>query len=216
VSAETFVAKGELIDRIEQLGKKLKESEKTLTLLKEHHSKVKDTEFKNAVAFLKAQKKEAYEQGDVDKIIELDDKIAEFRDTQKRQKEAEANENKSSDVHPDFESWVNNNNWYEKNVEMREDADSIGARYKRNNSGKTPVEILDYVTTQIKKLYPEKFQNQNRNKPSSVEGGGQRQGVSRDTFQLTEEEERAMKTFVRQGIMTKEEYVSQVKSMRGN
>ena len=55
VSAETFVAKGELIDRIEALGKKLKDSEKTINLLKEHHARVKESEFKNAVAFLKAR-----------------------------------------------------------------------------------------------------------------------------------------------------------------
>lgn len=214
VSAETFVAKGELIDRIEQLGKKLKDSEKTIKLLSDHHQKVKESEFKRAVEFLKAQKKTAYENGDVDKIIELDDKIAEVRDVQKAQTKAETTQ--TPDVNEDFESWVSDNKWYTKNSEMRADADAFGEAYFRNNPEKTPEEVLEYVTKRIKKSYPEEFQNPNRNRPSSVEGAGQRQGVSRDTFQLTEEEEKAMKTFVRQGIMSKEEYVSQVKSMRGN
>lgn len=216
VSAETFVAKGELIDRIESLGKKLKDSEKTIKMLSEHHTKVKESEFKRAVEFLKSQKKAAYESGDVDRIIELDDKIAEVRDTQKAQKQQEA-VNAEPETHPAFQSWVSENKWYEKNSEMRSDADAFGEAYARNNPDKTPTEVLEFVTRKIKKAYAEEFQNPNRNRPSGVEGGGgNRQGASRDSFTLTEEESRVMNTFVRNGVMTKEEYIKQVKAMRGN
>ena len=216
VSAETFVAKGELIDRIESLGKKLKDSEKTIKMLSEHHAKVKDSEFKRAVEFLKSQKKLAYESGDVDKIIELDDKIAEVRDTQKAQKQQEA-VNETPEVHPAFQSWVSENKWYEKNTEMRADADAFGEAYARNNPDKTPADVLEYVAKKIRKAYAEEFQNPNRNRPSGVEGGsGNRQGVSRDSFTLTEEETRVMNTFVRNGVMEKEDYIKQVKAMRGN
>jgi len=214
VSAETFVAKGELIDRIEALGKKLKDSEKTIGMLKEHHTKVKETEFKRAVEFLKSQKKAAYENGDVDKIIEIDEKIAEVRETQKAQAAAEV-EPTVNEPHPDFQSWVSENRWYEKNSEMRADADAFGEAYARNNPSKTPSEVLKYVTEKIKRTYKEEFENPNRSRPSGVEGGGTRQGTSRDTFTLTEEETRVMNTFVRNGVMTKEEYLKEVKAMRG-
>ena len=217
VSAETFVAKGELIDKIESLGKRLKDNDKTIAMLKEHHARVKETEFKNAVAFLKSQKKEAYENGDVDKIIEIDDKIAEVRDTQKRQQEEiAATQSNEGEAHPDFIAWTSENKWYERNSEMKTDADMIGAAYKRNNPLKTPQEILEHVTGKIKKLYPDEFMNQNRNRPSAVEGGGQRQVASRDAFALTDEEKKVMNTFIRQGIMTKEEYTNEIKKVRGS
>ena len=215
VSAETFVAKGELIDRIEQLGKKLKDSDKTIAMLKEHHGKVKEAEFKRAVEFLKQQKKQAYENGDVDKILELDDKIAEVRDTQKAQLQQEK-VNDTPESHPAFQSWASENKWYETDSEMRADADAFGEAYARNNQDKTPQEVLEYVTKKIKKAYPEKFTNPNRNKPTGVESGsGTRQGSSRDNFTLTEEETRVMNTFARNGIMEKDEYIKQVKAMRG-
>lgn len=215
VSAETFVAKGELIDRIEQLGKKLKDSDKTIAMLKEHHTKVKESEFKRAVEFLKQQKKQAYESGDVDKILELDDKLAEVRETQKAQK-AQAQVDETPEAHPAFQSWVSENKWYESDSEMRADADAFGEAYARNNSDKTPQEVLEYVAKKIKKAYPEKFINPNRSKPTGVEGGsGTRQGSSRDNFSLTEEEAKVMNTFVRNGVMTKEEYLKEVKAMRG-
>lgn len=214
VSAETFVAKGELIDRIESLGKKLKESEKTIKMLADHNTKVKESEFKRAVEFLKAQKKVAYEQGDVDKIIELDDKLAEVREVQKTQGNAEAAP--ANDPHPDFLDWASDNKWYDRNSEMRADADTFGEAYLRNNPKKTPKEVLEFVTTKIKKAYPEEFSNPNRSRPSGVEGGGgTRQATSRDSFSLTEEESTVMNSFVRKGIMTKEEYISQVKATRG-
>lgn len=216
VSAETFVAKGELIDRIEQLGKKLKDSDKTIAMLKEHQTKVKESEFRRAVEFLKQQKKQAYETGDVDKILELDDKLVEVRETQKAQKQQEE-VNETPESHPAFKSWVSENKWYESDSEMRADADTFGEAYARNNQEKTPAEVLEYVTKKIKKAYPEKFVNPNRNKPSGVESGsGNRQGSSRDNFSLTEEEAKVMNTFIRNGVMTKEDYIKEVKAMRGN
>lgn len=212
VSAETFVAKGELIAKIESLGRKLKDTEKTMAMFKDHHAKVKETEFKNAVAFLKQQKKEAYESGDVDKIIEIDDRIADVRETQKKQQEAIKQEAASN---PDFDEWVSENNWYNKDTEMRTDADTVGAAYKRNNPEKSAQEILDYVTKKIKQMHPDKFQNQARNKPSAVEGSTGRQAASRDAFLLSDEEKKVMNTFIRQGIMTKDEYIAEIKKVRG-
>ena len=215
VSAETFVAKGELIDRIEQLGKKLKDSEKTIKMLTEHHAKVKDSEFKKAVEYLKSQKKQAYENGDVDKIIEIDERLATVKETQKAQ-EMQDKVNDDPETHPAFQSWVSDNKWYDSDSEMRADADAFGAAYASNNKDKTPQDVLEYVSKKIKKTYPEKFTNPNRNKPTGVESGsGNRQGSSRDNITLTEEEARVMNTFVRNGVMTKEEYMKEVKAMRG-
>lgn len=215
VSAETFVAKGELIDRIEQLGKKLKDSEKTIKMLTEHHTRVKESEFKKAVEYLKSQKKQAYENGDVDKIIEIDEKLASVKETQKAQA-VQDKINDEPEAHPAFQSWVSENKWYESDREMRADADAFGAAYASNNQDKTPQEVLEYVSKKIKKTYPEKFTNPNRNKPTGVESGsGNRQGSSRDSFTLTEEEARVMNTFIRNGVMTKEDYIKEVKAMRG-
>ena len=77
--------------------------------------------------------------------------------------------------------------------------------------------MLDYVTNKIKKVYKEEFQNQNRNRMSSVEGGGGTRQVASnsDGFTLTEEESKVMNNFVRQGIMTREDYIKEVKAMKG-
>jgi len=213
VSAETFVAKGELISKIESLGKKLKDADKAIKMLTEHHQKVKESEFQRAVQYLKTQKKQAYEAGDVDKIIEIDEKIAEVKETQKAQV---ANEAKVEPVvHPSFQKWQDENKWYTTDTEMRADADAFGNAYAANNPDKTPEEVLDYVSKKVKRLYKDKFENPNRSKASAVEGGGNRQETSNESFALSEDEKRVMNTFIRTGIMTKEDYIKELKKVKG-
>ena len=215
VSAETFVAKGELISKIETLNKELKTQRKATQMLQEHHKRVQESEFKRAVEFLKAQKKAAYERGDVDAIMDLDEQIATVRETQRIQKAEPANDDKP-DV-SEFNSWVEQNGWYDSDKEMRDAADTIGVGYKGKNPDKTPGEVLSYVEKQIKRMFPEKFQNPKRNQPSAVEGSGRSAGSGgkRDSFELSEEERKVMNTFVRQGIMSADDYISEVKRMRG-
>ena len=132
VSAETFVAKGELINKIESLGKELKNTKKAMAMLQDHHKQVKEAEFTRAVNFLKQQKKQAYEQGDVDKIMELDEQIAEVKETQKKQ--SELINQQENEIHPNFTRWVSNNAWYQNDNELREAADAIGLSHADRKS----------------------------------------------------------------------------------
>ena len=51
--AKEFVERGELFGKIDHMGKELKETRKALKMLQEHHSKVKETEYNNALKELK-------------------------------------------------------------------------------------------------------------------------------------------------------------------
>ena len=123
---------------------------------------------------------------------------------------------KQPGVDPRFSAWVESNKWYEKNPEMREYADIIGQGYASKHKDIDPEDVLTYVTKEVKARFRDNFQNPNREKPSAVEGtpiASTAKGKS--SFELTEDERRVMNTFVRTGVMTKEEYIDQVKSMRG-
>lgn len=212
VSAETFVAKGELIDKIENLGRELKEQKRANAMLLEHHKKVKESEFSRAIEFLKAQKKAALEEGDAEKVVELDEQLATVRETQTMQKQTVQ---QAPAIHPEFAQWVNGNDWYAKDAELRSVADAMGMRYAQNNPGITPKDVLDFVSKQIKKNYPEKFTNPNRSRPSAVEGASQASTRKSDDFTMTDEEKQVMNTFVRSGIMSKDEYMAELKKMKG-
>ncbi len=217
IDAKEFVRRKPLFDKIDHQSRELKEVRKALKVLSEHHQQVKEAEFKNALEYLKEQKKQALADGDAEKLIAIDEKIVEAK-TAQRQSEQEAKESSTKNSpHPDFIAWVQQNNWYAKDAELRVTADQIGTAYAASNPEKDPKDVLDYVKTRIKRLYPERFSNPNKERPSAVEGASTRSngGKSKDSFELTEDEKRVMNTFVRQGVMTKEQYIEEIKRVRG-
>lgn len=203
--AEEFVDRGELFAKIDELSRKYKNTQKTLDQLDAHHKKVKESEYQRALATLKAQKKEALEEGDADALIEIDDRIADVKAAQKVERTTQA------DLPEELEQWIGKNPWYETDKEMADDADAIGIGYKAKHPDLSPADVLVHVEKQIKKLYPEKFTNPNRPK-TGVESPSSR-GTSRSaSYSLSPDEERVAKNFERNGIMTRDEYIKQLKS----
>jgi len=211
--AKEFVERGELYGKIDTMGRELKETKKALKMLQEHHSKVKETEFKRAVDELKALQKKHLEEGNSDGYIETTELLTDLKAEQKARQVVQ--ETTPPPVDTRFTSWVSENKWYETNTEMRDYADIIGQGYAKAHQGIDPVEVLKYVTKEVKVRFKDSFQNPNRTKPNAVESGGQGTPAKKSSIELSEDERKVMNTFIRQGVMTKEEYLEQVKSMRG-
>ena len=217
--AQSFLDRGELFTKIDSMGKELRETKKALKMLQEHHSKVKETEFKRAVDELKNLQKQHLEAGNSDEYLKTTELLTDLKAEQKARevlKEKEPQE-QATETHPSFDAWVSRNNWYKNDTEMREFADTVGLRHAQANPGKSPEEVLKYVEGQIKRAYPEKFTNPNRNKPSAVEGTSSSPTSTKkdDGLELTDDERRVMNTFIRQGVMTKDDYIKELKKIRG-
>lgn len=215
--AKEFVERGELFGKIDTLGKELKETKKALKMLQEHHSKVKETEFNRAVTELKALQKKHLEEGNSDEYIKTSELLTDLKAEQKareviNQQQAEASKNQ---VDPRFTDWVAKNGWYNKDAEMKQFADTLGLGYAQANPGVDPDVVLEYVSKQVKQAFKDRFENPNRTKPSAVEGASTPSTAKKDSIELSDDERRVMNTFIRQGVMTKEEYIAQIKAMRG-
>jgi len=210
--AKEFVERGELFGKIDSMGKDLKETRKALKMLQEHHSKVKETEYKNALVELKALQKRHLEEGNSDGYLEASELLTDLKAEQKAREVVDESKPRGPD--PRFVTWVGENKWYEKDQELRDYADTLGMGYAQRNPGLDPEEVLQYVTTQVKSRFKEKFSNPNRTKPSSVEGNSA-PAANKSSFELTEDERRTMNTFVRAAVMSKEDYIAEVKKMRG-
>lgn len=98
---------------------------------------------------------------------------------------------------------------------MKKHADLIGEVYARQNPDLEPVEVLAYVAKEIKEKFKDKFVNPNRNK-QTVEGRVNNAATPKTRFELTADEIKVMNTFIRTGAMTKEQYIEEIKAMRGN
>ena len=212
--AKEFVERGELFGKIDGLGKELKETRKALKMLQEHHTKVKEVEYKRAVDELKALQKRHLEEGNSDGYLEASELLTDLKAEQKAREAVSAAQPAQTD--PRFSSWIDANPWYTKDPDMREYADVVGLGYANKHPGIDPEDVLKYVSVQVKSFFKDKFKNPNRERPSAVEGNSTPTASNKSSFELTDDERRVMNTFVRAGVMTKDEYVAQVKTMRGN
>ena len=207
--AKEFLDRGELFKKIDDQNRTIKEFKRTLDEFAKHHAKVRETEFKRALDELRLAKREALREQDADAVIEIDERIEAVRDAQRAAPAEEVKVPEVPEVNPVFVAWTERNSWYNTSEPMRAYADRVGL--KLGNSGMSPAEILAEVERQVKKEFAHKFENPRRGQAAAVEGGNNKQGGKKDSFQLTTEQRQMMNRFVRAGIITEEQYIKDLK-----
>ncbi len=214
VDAKEFISRKPLYDKISQQSKQIKNVSRSLDALKEHYTKVKETEYTNAVKTLKAQRKEALASGDADAFEEADEGIKQAEQQFAEIKEAaQATPVDEPVLSPVFQNWKNRNPWYDTTGYMRNFADDVGK--KLHAQGLSPDEVLKAVETAIRKEFPQKFSNPNKADAPDV-GTSRSSGKGKGAdMQLSEQEKRVMDTLVRGGHITKEKYIADLKKVRG-
>jgi hypothetical protein len=212
IDAKEYVRRKPLFDKIEHQSKELKEIRRALRDLQGHHAKVAEASYKKAYDDLKVQYKNALTEGDADKVTELTEQMADMKAAEHARQATPAPQAPD----PRFLQWVEKNTWYAQDTEMRSTADQVGLAYANAHPELAPDEILKYVEGRIRKVFPEKFTNTNRNKPALVDGGSKtKPSVKHDDFELSEDEEKVMKHLVANKVLTREQYLADLKKIKG-
>ena len=217
--AGEFIRRQPLFDRIEYQNKKLKNVEQALNQLTEHHSKVREQEYVRALKELKDLRKEAVKQGENEYALEMEEKIEELQTEYKKLPPIVANPPVTNEPTQEFQEWIKTNSWYMKDTEMHNDADDFADVYikRSQREGKQINErdIFTHVNEKMRKAHPEKFENPARARPSAVSSGDQSGKPARNSFKLSPEQEEVAKSFERNGIMTRDKYIAEVKRLEG-
>ena len=215
IDAKEFVRRQPLFDKISHQSREIKEVRKALEALKTHYTTVRESEYERALASLKTARKTALSDGDGDKFDQLDDeiKIVEKQvESIKAVKEAPIVQ--ESNEHPEFTSWKNQNRWYESTGYMRKFADDFGTELAAR--GVPPSEVLKQVAQAVKKEFPSKFVNANKENAAPVNSGASGSGQRSASIEgsLSEQERNIMNTLVRSGTITKEKYLADLKAIK--
>lgn len=182
VPAETFMDRAPLFEKIDSLKKEFqtyrKQMENTVNGLVEHHRKFRETELADlekrtqaTIEALKIQKVAALENNEAAAVVQIDDQIADLKDELQTKKNQKVDEVAAPVAdNSDFQSWVAENNWYLVDQELHDEADQFAIGYRVAHPNASFSEIAENVERRVRKLYPEKFENQNRKKAPAVEG----------------------------------------------
>lgn len=204
-TADEFMDRKPLFDKIDEQHRKLKDLEKGLNALSEHNKRIEQSAYDRALTALRSERKEALEEGDLVKAEELRDRMDEIKE-QVRQ----VPQTKQPD--PYFETWVEKNTWYTQDRDMKAYADGLAAQLI--SEGVTDPSVgLPQVERKVREMFPTKFRNPNKDLPGLESGKGK---VKPDGFRLTEMEERVINQMLKaKAPITREEYVAQIKKSRG-
>jgi len=213
LSAEEFLDRQKLYDDLHSLKRQNKRLQGDIENINKYQEQIRDDERKKVVAELKIQKRDALEEGDHDRVVEIDDRLADEREKAK----AEKTEVKSNE---DFEEWIAENDWYQNDTELREEADIYGEVYWAKNPTKTRDQVYKAVSSHIKRSYKEKFENPKRAKASPVDSGtnsGTQKKPAKSKYSakdLPSDQRSIMKTILRttKGL-TEEQYLKDYFSM---
>ena len=203
LTAEEFMGRQPLYDDIHSLKKQLRRTQESVEAMKKMQEGIRSREREKTLAELKAAKRNAFEEQDFDALIEIDDKIA----TETANKEAPA-ENVA------FETWVDSNEWYHQDDEMRKYADLIGTGYVAQNEGMAPEKVFEYVEQEVKARFATKFENPKRSRQTMTEGASRGRtttapSAKHKVSELSEQDRQIMRTIVRSGTMSEAEYLKE-------
>lgn len=216
ISAEEFLDRQKLYDDLKRRGRENKQLRKAVDELKESHRVVAEQAYKRAKRELEKEKRAAYEEGDTSRALEIDREMSELDEDQKKAVTASGGEENTAAAEA-FETFREDNPWYDKDPELRGYADMIGSGIINMNPQQAqndPDALFAQVAAEVRRRYPEKFEGHGggkRRKESGVEGDrgdGGRRGKKRSIRDLPEEHRQVAKRIVETGVMTEAEYVA--------
>jgi len=207
VAPEEFVARRFeiLSERFDRASNKTKALEQMLEAVSAHVSKVEKVAYDRAIADLKQERRKAIEDGDADRVDEIDDEIAKVAD------DIRAEVPKKQEISDELQQWVTSNStWFNKDAAMTAYASVVSEEYRRDNPSSTDSDMLAHVDNEVRQRFPEKFENQKRKTPPPVETGGSggsggSKGYSRND--LNEEQRKVHDYYTKSGTMTSADYI---------
>lgn len=214
VDHREFLGREKLFDKIHdlknQLSRQTQKFEQDMSRISSHFAKVQETEFKRAKVALEAELKAAKAADDVEAVAEIAGQIKEVEADQK-QAAREVQQAQRGGPTPEFVDWQKENKWFQSDAEMTADAIAIGTGYAAANPSKSQGEILEYTAKKIKKMYSEKFdddepQGKRKVEADRVEGSGSTRRVegkkrSKTVGDLSDMERSVMNTLIKRGAL---------------
>jgi len=232
VDAETFVRRGREIMPIlrknnEKLLKELQEAKKAAEEARSAAREFKEFqkeqferktyELEEQLQQLKQAKREAINQGEGDRAVAIDDAM----DSLKEEKEVARQELKKAEEaakappqvtqEPELNEWLERNAWFGKDTRLTGMANGLGAELRKENPNLVGKAFLEKLDQELAEVMPEKFGKKRTPNPMDGAPNGTsrpaKAGGKKSYDNLPPEAKAACDRFVKQKLMTKEDYV---------
>lgn len=224
-SAREFLDRGELLNKLKSTSQEVRALRENLQAMTEHNRRVYEAGVEAGIKQLKAQKKAAMKEGDLENVAELDEEIdrrsEQLNTIRQTNRAVQAPQPQQS---AEFQTWVSRNQWYLNDPVMHHTANGLAIEFAKVNPNVTEQEVYKFLDKAMREEFPHKFQK--KVTPPSPESGGRRgtgsgaNSNSGDEFEkvlakLPEDEAKMARRLVANKHLTKEKYVADYKAITG-
>jgi len=159
VDKDEFVRRQPLFEKINKLTKAIKDRDKRLEQVIQYAARAAEAERNRVLAEIEAKRKEAFEAQDYEASAKAEQELAKARQEEAPPPEPDIPE-------PIKEFAERNGRWFEKDQEMTEFAVERTGSYRKR--GMDIEEALRRAEADVRKFFPEKFENPNKQRPAPV------------------------------------------------
>jgi len=219
VDAATYIRRSKdiqdsLRQHLKDNKKKMSALEKGLEDLRTHNERVFKVQIerqKEEIESLKAKRREAIEEGDIEAVDEIEKKITRLNTEDEK---TEPEQKVDPEEYQAFTSWLKENDWYklegvtDGNPDLTEYADKLAAL--------PDYQIMSYpqrlkkISAKVQEMFPEEFQSKAK-KPANTAVEAPSMKTSKKKYSardLNDDQKQIMRNFVRNGIMSEQEYIN--------
>lgn len=196
---------------IEATQGEIKEKDRVMKKVLDAHDNISKREYENALTTIRKQQREAVENSDGEAWEKLE---AEKDNLKAPETIAPKEPSGTPDAPPEFVEWKKENTWFDEEIKDPLSSYAVGIQEHLLRSGYKGKDLLNKITEEVKLRFPDKFENPNRNNPGDVDSGSTSgagdTNLNKQTYaNLPEDAKAACKSLVKQGIITKEQYVKE-------
>lgn len=216
VDAATYIRRSKDIQdtmrqHLKENKRKLTALEKGIEDLRQHNERVYKVQLekqKEEIERLRQERRTAIEEGDVDKVEALEQKMSKLSEKPEEKPQVDPEQ------YSMFTEWIKGNQWYNLDGVTEGDADMTA--YADNLADLPEYQALPYkqrlnkVTAKVKEMFPEHFKGNGKPKAAVNPVEAPRMKAAQKKFSardLNDDQKSIMRNFVRSGIMSEQEYI---------
>lgn len=203
VDAGEFLRRAPLFDQLSKKDRKIRDLEKKLDGTAKFVEGIEKRVREQTLSEIEADRRKAVEDGDVEAFEAADKK---YREAEKPVE--------PEPVDPDIPEEVQdfakrNGSWFEKNAAMTEDSVSFTKFYR--GQGKELGEALELAEKDIKRKYPDFFENPNKKRPQSVASDNKEKGATQRGYSDLTDEQKSVFAVIKSRVKL-EDYIKELES----
>ena len=158
--AQVFLERGEYFKTMGSQKKQIDKLNAVVEKMATIQAKTREDERQRVLQELSEKKVSAMEEGEFERVATIDNEMNKIRSEPAMAVPNVQGQNEELYTQNKIAEYIENNQWYRTNSDMRQYADSLAVGFRTGNPNATIDDVLEYTDREVKIRYPEQFGGQ--------------------------------------------------------